>query len=62
MLMNRRRFINVSTATALASRVSPSSLFAESAETDAHLILGGTGFTGPYQVKYALSRGHKVTI
>src|SRR5204862_5669735 len=25
------------------------------------LILGGTGFTGPYQVKYALSRGHKVT-
>src|SRR5438874_404530 len=26
------------------------------------LILGGTGFTGPYQVRYALSRGHKVTI
>ena len=26
------------------------------------LILGGTGFTGPYQVKYALSRGHKVTV
>src|SRR5215472_10727352 len=25
------------------------------------LILGGTGFTGPFQVKYALSRGHKVT-
>src|SRR5258708_6534638 len=25
------------------------------------LILGGTGFTGPYQVRYALSRGHKVT-
>ena len=25
------------------------------------LILGGTGFTGPVQVKYALSRGHKVT-
>jgi 2'-hydroxyisoflavone reductase len=25
------------------------------------LILGGTGFTGPYQVQYALSRGHKVT-
>ncbi|HEV2966010.1 MAG TPA: NAD-dependent epimerase/dehydratase family protein [Chthoniobacterales bacterium] len=25
------------------------------------LILGGTGFTGPYQVLYALSRGHKVT-
>ncbi|MFZ0751906.1 MAG: hypothetical protein WAM70_21280 [Pyrinomonadaceae bacterium] len=26
------------------------------------LILGGTGFTGPFQVKYALSRGHKVTV
>ena len=25
------------------------------------LILGGTGFTGPYQVRYALSRAHKVT-
>src|SRR5712664_4386490 len=25
------------------------------------LILGGTGFTGPYQVRYALNRGHKVT-
>src|SRR5205809_3559458 len=26
------------------------------------LILGGTGFTGPHQVRYALSRGHKVTV
>src|SRR5438034_10587652 len=26
------------------------------------LILGGTGFTGPFQVKYALSRGHAVTV
>ena len=26
------------------------------------LILGGTGFTGPFQVNYALSRGHKVTL
>src|SRR5258705_7172406 len=26
------------------------------------LILGGTGFTGPFQVRYALSRGHKVTV
>ena len=25
------------------------------------LILGGTGFTGPFQVRYALNRGHKVT-
>jgi len=26
------------------------------------LILGGTGFTGPEQVDYALERGHKVTL
>ena len=26
------------------------------------LILGGTGFTGPFQVQYALSRRHKVTV
>ncbi|HEU0152592.1 MAG TPA: NAD-dependent epimerase/dehydratase family protein [Arenimonas sp.] len=25
------------------------------------LILGGTGFTGPFQVAYALARGHQVT-
>jgi 2'-hydroxyisoflavone reductase len=26
------------------------------------LILGGTGFTGPHQVRYALARGHRVTV
>jgi 2'-hydroxyisoflavone reductase len=26
------------------------------------LILGGTGFTGPNQVQYAVARGHKVTV
>jgi nucleoside-diphosphate-sugar epimerase len=26
------------------------------------LILGGTGFTGPHQVRYAVSRGHKITV
>ena len=26
------------------------------------LILGGTGFTGPFQVDYALARGHRVTL
>jgi len=26
------------------------------------LILGGTGFIGPHQVRYALSRGHAITI
>ena len=26
------------------------------------LILGGTGFIGPHQVRYALARGHQVTL
>jgi 2'-hydroxyisoflavone reductase len=26
------------------------------------LIIGGTGFTGPEQVEYAISRGHKITL
>ena len=26
------------------------------------LILGGTGFIGPHMVRYAVERGHKVTI
>jgi 2'-hydroxyisoflavone reductase len=26
------------------------------------LVLGGTGFTGPYQVRYALARGHRLTL
>jgi 2'-hydroxyisoflavone reductase len=61
-IMDRRRFIRISTASALASRVTATSLFAEKTPTPMRiLILGGTGFTGPYQVKYALSRGHKVT-
>ncbi|HEY8650822.1 MAG TPA: NAD-dependent epimerase/dehydratase family protein [Chthoniobacterales bacterium] len=38
------------------------SLFAEKSLKPLRiLILGGTGFIGPYQVRYALSRGHKVT-
>ena len=26
------------------------------------LVIGGTGFTGPEQVEYALERGHRVTV
>jgi 2'-hydroxyisoflavone reductase len=60
--VNRRRFIRISTVTAFASRITSASLVAESAPKPMRiLILGGTGFTGPYQVQYALSRGHKVT-
>ncbi|PYJ22070.1 MAG: epimerase [Verrucomicrobia bacterium] len=60
--MNRRRFIKMSAATALALRARSTPLFAEKSVKPLRiLVLGGTGFTGPYQVQYALSRGHKVT-
>src|SRR6201985_946388 len=63
MNTTRRHFIKISTATALASRATPTSLLAEKTPAPMRiLILGGTGFTGPFQVKYALSRGHKVTV
>src|SRR5205823_1409254 len=55
-------FIMLSGAGALALATRSTSLFAEKTVKPLRiLILGGTGFTGPYQVRYALSRGHKVT-
>ena len=64
MKTTRREFIKLSaaagSAVALATR-STTLLAEKSAKPLRILILGGTGFTGPYQVRYALSRGHKVT-
>src|SRR5438874_6073689 len=60
--MDRRRFIKISTATAVAVHSRSTSLFADTKPKPMRiLILGGTGFTGPYQVRCALSRGQKVT-
>lgn len=64
MNTTRRRFLEISTAAGaiIAAGARSTSLFAtESVKPLRILILGGTGFTGPYQVHYALSRGHKVT-
>jgi 2'-hydroxyisoflavone reductase len=64
MSTTRRQFIKLSAATtgAFAFPVRSASLFAEATPKPMRiLILGGTGFTGPYQVRYALDRGHKVT-
>lgn len=59
----RRYFIKVSAAAggAFGLGIKSRILFAEKVTPLRILILGGTGFTGPYQVRYALSRGHKVT-
>jgi 2'-hydroxyisoflavone reductase len=64
MKATRREFIKLSAVTgaSVALGATPSLLFAEQTMKPLRiLILGGTGFTGPYQVRYALSRGHKVT-
>src|SRR5881296_494438 len=64
MKTTRREFIRLSAAAggAFALTTRSTTLLAEkSAKPLRILILGGTGFTGPYQVRYALSRGHKVT-
>src|SRR5437660_12851416 len=64
MKTTRREFIKLSAAAggavALTTRSTPL-LAEESVKPLRILILGGTGFTGPCQVRYALSRGHKVT-
>ena len=63
MHTTRRQFIKLSGAGGLALAAGSTSLFAEkTAKPMRILILGGTGFTGPFQVKYAVSRGHQVTV
>ena len=63
MKTTRRRFIKLSAgASAFAFNTRITSVFAEQSVKPLRiLILGGSGFTGPYQVRYALSRGHEVT-
>src|SRR5688572_30791673 len=71
MSTDRRTFLALSTpsdalsaASAATDRVSPRrDRTPEKASAPLNiLILGGTGFTGPEQVDYALERGHKVTL
>jgi 2'-hydroxyisoflavone reductase len=60
----RRHFIKLSAGAGagLGFGLRSTSVFAEKPVKPLRiLILGGTGFTGPYQVSYALGRGHKVT-
>ena len=64
MRPSRRSFLQ---SAAAVSALAPSLAFATEAAPGPVrqlkiLILGGTGFTGPHQVRYALSRGHHVTL
>ena len=67
--MTTRRDLLKFSALAAAATTLPSLAFAQAAGPAGKaakpldiLILGGTGFTGPFQVNYALARGHKVTL
>jgi 2'-hydroxyisoflavone reductase len=65
MTTNRRSFIKASavaaSALALGAAKAPRRI-AKAKKSLNILILGGTGFTGPEQVEYAIARGHKVTL
>ena len=65
MHARRRRFVQASLL--MAAGLATSSGFAAASAPAPQrklriLILGGTGFTGPHQVRFALERGHHVTL
>lgn len=57
--MTRRTFVAAAAAATAATAIAQS---AKPAKPLRILILGGTGFIGPHQVRYAVARGHKVTV
>lgn len=61
---SRRQFIKVSAAGAFALSTGARTMLAAASSVKPLriLILGGTGFIGPFQIEYALSRGHKITV
>ncbi len=69
MSTTRRDLLKLTALAAATAALSPlpvaasgSTTIAKAAKPLRILILGGTGFTGPFQVAYALARGHKVTL
>ena len=60
MTMSRRVFMTGSVAA--AATLASGSTITPAARPLSILILGGTGFIGPHQVRYAVARGHKVTV
>ena len=60
MATTRRAFTQ--SAAAVAVTVAAADAFAAAPKPLRILILGGTGFIGPHQVRYALARGHKLTL
>lgn len=64
-MQTRRAFLRTALCAGSAARVGPIPLEAgrgQQARPLRILILGGTGFIGPHQVRYAVARGHRVTL
>ena len=65
MTRTRRDFVRTAGLATTAAAFAPFEIFVRRFRPLAPLdilILGGTGFIGPYQVRYARERGHKVTL
>jgi 2'-hydroxyisoflavone reductase len=64
MTLDRRSFLGASLALGGLSALNGAGVLAESppARRLRILMLGGTGFLGPHTVRYALDRGHEVTL
>src|SRR6185503_8617465 len=65
MSNTRRDYLRLSAAAsglALAGPLARAAEVPKAARKLRLLILGGTGFIGPHEVRYALARGHEVTI
>lgn len=61
-MQNRREFIGSGMAALGAATAFNSAALLAAPAPKRILILGGTGFVGPHQVRHALERGHQVTI
>src|SRR3954466_7743900 len=67
-MTNRREFLKTTAGGELLAATLPLSQPARFAGAEAArkpldlLVLGGTGFIGPHLVRYAMARGHRVTI
>lgn len=68
VMISRRNFVRTTAAAGAALALGRRSAAAAAPEVEKApeslriLILGGTGFTGPHQVRYAVARGHKVAV
>ena len=64
MTASRREFLRTATVVGAGLALRPGRTMASAPKAAARklLILGGTGFIGPNMVRYAVARGHEVTI